>query len=197
MPVSNFTWNKKAAAKRNAASAFDRDGQEDEGQYVAAHRQPAPGPVLRLEDPEGRFKRLKAEGIALVGSEKFWQAIHLWNQALEIHCDDAAILDMKCQSLIALHEWDPAIEVGLQGVKAKPNWHAALQTLGRAHAGRGNVSEARNCFQKAVHLQPDDRELFEEDLLWSQGLYLHRKAEEEAEKLQITVEASESVVHSK
>lgn len=89
---------------------------------------------------------------------------------------------MKCQSLIALHEWDPAIEVGIEAVRLGTNWHEALQTLGRAHIGRGNVSEARICFKKAFHLRPDDKELLEEDLVWSHGLFLHQKAEREAFK---------------
>ena len=84
------------------------------------------------------------------------------------------------QALIALHEWEPAIEVGRAAVVAGRNWYEALQTLGRAHVGRGDVEEARTCFKKAFHLRPDDRELLEEDLLWCQGLYIHKKAETEA-----------------
>ena len=97
--------------------------------------------------------------------------------------DDARFKSSNFQALIALHEWDPAIEVGKAAVAARQNWHEALQTLGRAHVGRGDVEEARACFQKAFHLRPDDTELLEEDLLWCQGLYIHKKAEKEALQL--------------
>ena len=33
------------------------------------------------------------------------------------------------------------------------------------------------------HLRPDDKELREEDLLWCHGLYIHKKAENEALEL--------------
>ena len=46
--------------------------------------------------------------------------------------------------------------------------------------GRGDVEEARACFKRAFHLRPDDTELLEEDLLWCQGLYIHKRAEKEA-----------------
>ncbi len=101
-------------------------------------------------------------------------------QALEIHPHDAGVLEMKCQSLISLHEWDCAVEVGRKAVTARPTWYEALQTLGRAHVGRGDVEEARCCFKKAFHIRPDDRELLEEDLLWSHSLFLHQQAEREA-----------------
>ena len=99
--MSNFKWKtNRAPVKRSFASAFqDQDGADEDGGEVlseggqAAKREP----LLRLEDPETRFRRLKAEGIALAGEERFWRAIHTWNQALEIHGNDAGVLDMKCQ----------------------------------------------------------------------------------------------------
>ena len=97
--MSNFKWKSNSAAvKRSFAAAFqdqDEDGADEENlsDGPLAKREP----VLHLEDPETRFKRLKAEGIALAGEERFWQAIHTWDHALEIRGDDAGVLDMKCQ----------------------------------------------------------------------------------------------------
>lgn len=100
--MSNFKWKRNSApVKRSFASAFqgqDEDGADEED--LADRRPGGPAkrePLLHLEDPETRFKRLKAEGAALAGEERFWQAIHTWNQALEIHGQDAGVLDMKCQ----------------------------------------------------------------------------------------------------
>ena len=98
--MSNFKWKEnRAPVKRSFATAFqdqDEDGEEELSD--SSHSGPAKRePLLHLEDPETRFKRLKAEGIALAGEERFWQAIHTWNQALEIRGEDAGVLDMKCQ----------------------------------------------------------------------------------------------------
>ena len=99
--MSNFKWKKssRVQVKRSFAAAFEDQGEDGEEELSgslgvsAAKREP----LLHLEDPETRFRRLKAEGIALAGEERFWQAIHTWNQALEIHGEDAGVLDMKCQ----------------------------------------------------------------------------------------------------
>ena len=97
--MSNFKWKRNSAAvKRSFAAAFqdqDEDGANEEN--LRDDSVDKREPLLHLEDPETRFKRLKAEGIALAGEERFWQAIHTWNQALEIRGEDAGVLDMKCQ----------------------------------------------------------------------------------------------------
>ena len=103
--MSNFKWKEnRAPVKRSFATAFqdqDEEGGADEEELSdSSHSGPAKRePLLHLEDPETRFERLKAEGAALAGEERFWQAIHTWNQALEIHGQDAGVLDMKCQVL--------------------------------------------------------------------------------------------------
>ena len=99
--MSNFKWKKssRVQVKRSFAAAFEDQGEDSEQELSGSLAVPAAKrePLLHLEDPETRFRRLKAEGIALAGEERFWQAIHNWNQALEIHAEDAGVLDMKCQ----------------------------------------------------------------------------------------------------
>ncbi|TRY74438.1 hypothetical protein TCAL_01305 [Tigriopus californicus] len=158
-------------------SLFQEDPEE-----VPSVPPPAKRSLLRVEDPPTQGKRLRAEGIFLAEQGRFWQAIHLWNQALDILPQDVRLLEMKAQALIQVHEWEPAIEIGRKVTQIDPLWWEGYQTWGRALVGGGRVPEARWAFSKAAFLNPSDRELRIEDLLWSQELYRHWKAEQEARR---------------
>ena len=45
-----------------------------------------------------------------------------------------------------------------------PNWWPGYQTQGRAFLNLGEVTLAVKAFSKAIHLKPDEKELWEEDL---------------------------------
>ena len=88
-------------------------------------------PKPALESPEARFRRLRKEGELLACGEKFWQAVSLWNQALEDKGDGVTdkerseVLEMKAQALMQVGEkiggWKSLkITKGLGGVTG--NW---------------------------------------------------------------------------
>ena len=83
---------------------------------------------------------------------------------------------MKGQALMSLHEWESAIETLNEALKLSPNWDCALQTLGRAHLGFGQLQLAVKNFSKAVHLSPENSEFWHEDLLWAADLLKREKA---------------------
>lgn len=58
----------------------------------------------------------------------------------------------------------PALEAAEAAVKLRPNWWVGLQTLGRAQLGLGEVGLAVKTFSRAVHICPDQQELWREDL---------------------------------
>ena len=75
--------------------------------------------------------------------------------------------DMKAQSLIQLHEWEPAVHSSLHAVHESARiWAPAFQTLGRAYLGKGLVCQATATFSKAFHLDPSDSEVLS-DLNWA------------------------------
>lgn len=170
-----------SARKRPLANSLFQD--DDDSEDSAAVLIPVKRSFLRLEDPHTRCQRLKAEGITLAEQDRFWQAIHLWNQALEITPQDVKVLEMKAQALIQVHEWDPAIEIGRQIIQIDPLWWVGFQTLGRAFIGCGRVDQARWAFSKATFLNPSDSELRIEDLLWAQKLHKHWLAEKEVRSI--------------
>lgn len=180
--MTSFGWKRKAPDKIEVAQkAFQPQEQPDEKEdpdfdWVAVNKKKRFEP---LEDNKARFERLKQEGISLAEEEKFWQAIKRWDEALAACGSDAPVLEMKAQALINLHEWESAVEAAVSAVKARRNWWAAHQTLGRAHLGLGNLGQARREFQTALHLNPQDEELRKEDLAWVVGLLKHQDRAEE------------------
>jgi len=93
--------------------------------------------------------------------------------------------DMKAQSLMQLHEWEPAIEsAGLAVQDSSKSWSPALQTLGRAYLGNGQVFQAVDYFSKALHLDPSQAEHWE-DLEWANSLRTHLKLMQAARQMRL------------
>ncbi|CAH3014514.1 unnamed protein product [Porites evermanni] len=98
---------------------------------------------------------------------------------------------MKSQVLLELHELFPAIQAAEKAVSLNPHWFVAHQTLGRAQMGFGDTEMGVKSFSRAVHLQPDDLEMWTEDLHWAWKLR-DQKRQQDKEKLD-----SISTQHSK
>lgn len=166
--MTSFGWKRKVPEKKPAAvKAFTPVEQTEEAEdpgfdWVAATKKQRLG---ALEDAAARSARLKQEGVRLAEEGKFWQAIARWEEALSARPEDARLWEMKAQALVQLHEWEGAVVAAERAVSLEKTWWAAHQTLGRAHLGLGRLEEARRCFQRAVHLHPEDEELRKEDLV--------------------------------
>ncbi|XP_066298183.1 tetratricopeptide repeat protein 33-like isoform X1 [Branchiostoma lanceolatum] len=138
-----------------------------------------------LEDGLTKANRLKQEGCLLAESQRYWEAIRRWEDALELTPDDAALHEMKAQAYMEVHEVFPAVQAAEKAVTLDPRWWVAYQTLGRTQVGLGDLKLAISNFSKAIHLNPAcSEELWEDDLKWACSLLeekreLERKAEEE------------------
>ena len=134
--------------------------------------------------PLQKFEFLKEEGIRLAEQDSNWQAIGRWDQALDLvipgkspqDLEHDKLWEMKAQSFITLQEWEPAIQASISALKISPNWWCAHQTLGRAYLGFGRLKEAVLAFSKAIHISPDNEELWIEDLAWAKDLLEREKA---------------------
>jgi len=174
--MTSFGWKKKtllAGKQEKLEPVFHEKEQLEEEEvdpdfdWVAEAKKRK---VIALEDNSIRFKRLKQEGSALAEESRFWEAINRWDEALLVNSQDAKLLEMKAQALIQLHEWTPAIEFAEQAIKAQNTWWVGYQTLGRAHLGLGEVQLALRNFQIAAHLNPDESEIWTEDIAWARHL---------------------------
>jgi len=181
--MTSFGWKRKATKSISTTTKAFEDGEQVQDETTdpdfdwisVAKRQR----IEALEDNKALFERLKREGVTLAQDEKFWQAINRWNVALSLNSKDETVFEMKAQALINLHEWIEAIQAAEEAVKLKANWWVGYQTLGRAQMGIGEVKLALRSFQVAVHLNPAEKELRNDDLDWAVGLLRKKECVEE------------------
>ncbi|XP_069820868.1 tetratricopeptide repeat protein 33 [Dendropsophus ebraccatus] len=140
---------------------------------------------LLLEDNLSKSKQLKEEGALLALNGRHQEAIKKWDEGIHLTPEDAALYEMKAQSLLCLQEIFPAVQAAETAVSRNPKFVEAWQTLGRAQLGLGEIAMAIRSFQIGIHICPSNMELWEEDLSWARKL-LHQKKEADA------AEASES-----
>ena len=180
-----FGWKRKACELKGgpatAEKAFKPEEQSEEVEdpdfdWVALTKKKK---VDALEDGKARFERLKVEGSCLAEEGRFWEALGRWQAALELEPNNARVWEMRAQALVALHEWEGAVEAAEKATAFENTWWVGYQTLGRAHLGLGHLEAARTCFQKALHLNPEEGELWTEDLAWVQALIAHQLKEKE------------------
>jgi len=191
MSAVGFGWKRKTnelrASGAPAEKAFKPEEQSEEVvdpdfDWVALTKKKK---LDALEDGKARFERLKVEGSCLAEEGRFWEALGRWHEALELQPRNARVWEMRAQALVALHEWDGAVEAAGKATTLENTWWVGHQTLGRAHLGLGNLEAALICFQKAVHLNPGEEELWSEDLAWVQALIAHKhKEKEEGEEVE-------------
>ncbi|XP_029639832.1 tetratricopeptide repeat protein 33 [Octopus sinensis] len=168
--MTSFGWKRKIGEKvsRSVSTVFqpdetDEDNFDDEVDWLTL----APKRSLILEDAVIKSARLKEEGTTLCEAERYWEAIKIWSEAIQLTPYDARLHEMKAQALLILHEVFPAVQFAEKATRLQPNWWSAFQTLGRALLGLGEVHLAVRAFSKAVHLNPCVQELWEDDLKWA------------------------------
>ncbi|XP_054706790.1 tetratricopeptide repeat protein 33-like [Uloborus diversus] len=149
--------------------------------------------LLFHSDVKLKIEQLKAEGIKLAEKHKFEEAIIEWDKALSYLPTDDKILEMKAQALLQLNCHFPAIQTAEKAIKFNPCWWVAYQTLGRAQLGIGELEMAKRSFSKAIHLNPTERELWDEDLNWTLNLFKQKETLDVSNESKNEVNADSSI----
>lgn len=89
---------------------------------------------------------------------------------MQLVANDEKVWEMKAQALMDLNELFPAVKAAKMSVSYNSQWWIGWQTLGRSLLNMGEIKASIVSFQKAVHLNPDCRELWDDDLLQSAKL---------------------------
>ncbi|XP_078358554.1 tetratricopeptide repeat protein 33-like [Oculina patagonica] len=197
--ATSFGWKRKLPQNvaRKRAAVFDESNQkpdesEDEPFELDWRVLLVKRGALSIEDKVVKSKRLEDEGVSLAEQQRYWEAITRWNEAISLTPNNEKLYEMKSQTLLELHELFPAIQAAEQAVSLNPRWYVAHQTLGRAQMGYGDVEMGVKSFSRAVLLQPDDLEMWTEDLKWAWKLRdQKRKQDKEDQNCQSAQESRE------
>ncbi|XP_048359825.1 LOW QUALITY PROTEIN: tetratricopeptide repeat protein 33 [Sphaerodactylus townsendi] len=184
--MASFGWKRKIGEKvskvtsqKFEAQAADEEGLgSDEADWLPEAKKKK---GLLLEDCLAKSKQLKEEGAVLAENERYREALHKWDEALQLTPEDAALYEMKSQVLMSLHEMFPAVHAAEMAVQRDPHSWEAWQTLGRAQLGLGEITLAIRSFQIALHIYPVNPELWNEDLSWARQLHKQQKKATETE----------------
>ncbi|XP_066474262.1 tetratricopeptide repeat protein 33 [Tiliqua scincoides] len=179
--MASFGWKRKIGEKVSKvtsqqfeAQAADEQGLIDNDDIHWLHEAKRKKGLL-LEDCLAKSKRLKDEGAVLAENERYREAVHKWDEALQLTPEDATLYEMKSQVLMSLHEMFPAVHAAEMAVQRDPHSWEAWQTLGRAQLGLGEITLAIRSFQVALHICPASSELWNEDLCWARKLHEQQK----------------------
>ncbi|KAM4050859.1 tetratricopeptide repeat protein 33 [Anomaloglossus baeobatrachus] len=183
--MASFGWKRKIGERVSKATSqnFEKEsadeaagGDREDAHWLHSIKRKK---GLLLEDNLSKSKRMKEEGALLALNGRHLEAIKKWDEGIHLTPEDAAMYEMKAQSLLYLQEIFPAVQAAETAVSRDPKFVEAWQTLGRAQLGLGEISMAIRSFQIGIHICPSNMELWEEDLNWARKL-LQQKKEAEA-----------------
>ncbi|XP_077549636.1 tetratricopeptide repeat protein 33-like isoform X1 [Haemaphysalis longicornis] len=187
MKAAAFGWKRKAGDKvaPSLSAAFEERAADENAEppdgvdWLSGYKRRR---SLLLEDCAQKSRRLRQEGTTLAELEscRFWEALKKFDEALQLTPGDIALHEMKAQVLMLLREDFAAVQEAEQVVKLDPTWWVAHQTLGRARLQLGEIHMALRSFCSAVHLNPADKELRTEDLMYTLQLLQKKRVAEAA-----------------
>ncbi|XP_013816527.1 tetratricopeptide repeat protein 33 isoform X1 [Apteryx mantelli] len=195
--MASFGWKRKigekvskATSQQFEAEAADDKGLADDDEDNWVHATKRRKEVL-LEDCMKKSKQLKDEGANLAENRRYREAIHKWDEALQLTPEDATLYEMKSQVLMSLHEMFPAVHAAEMAVQRNPRSWDAWQTLGRAQLGLGEIALAIRSFQVSLHIFPMNPEVWKEDLSWARKLHEQQEKATKTEAMQALEKAKE------
>ena len=96
--MTSFSWKRKSKLETSSATVFSEEaGDEEELDEMDWLRPTKRLCLSSLEDGKVKSKRLLSEGAALAESERYWEAIKYWDEAIQFTPGVAAIHEMKSQ----------------------------------------------------------------------------------------------------
>lgn len=164
-----FKWTKKRKVAKCAAQ-FSNDVDEKNEVTIEDWRSLLPHKRIMLEDSINKSNRLINEGISLAEKERYWEANSKFKEAAVLTPKVAKIYEMQAQVLLELGEVFPAVRAAETAVMIEPLWAEAHQTVGRSQLSIGEIEMALKSFSRAYHLDPSNKEIYEEDICYTKEL---------------------------
>ena len=161
-----ISWKRKTPSKlSNQLKAFDDSEQlSDDDSFPPCEPKRPKSTSQKPEESNSRQERAKTiadQAISLAENEQFEKALPIFEQSLLLY-PDVKIFEMHAQVLNELGQHFAAIEACEKAYKLDPTWYVLLQTLARSQLNFGEVKLALKSVERAVHLKPDEKDLWKE-----------------------------------
>ncbi|KAK9828338.1 hypothetical protein WJX74_009774 [Apatococcus lobatus] len=176
-----------AAAINNAVESDDDDNREDEDEAAAMRRAVAEDPTLAADHPElhdtlkkGRAVEAKELGNRAFAAKNFEEALQHFNTCIQLDPGNEVYFSNRAAALTSLRRFPAAVADSKKVIQLRPKWVKGYSRLAAAHFGNEDFSEAREAYEKALELEPDDQQL--QDMRHKADVQERRQAEERRHK---------------
>lgn len=104
----------------------------------------------------GKCQAMQAfrDGVALIGSEAYDDAIDRFHAALDIDPDFAEAYNQRAIARFFLGQWDNALTDCRQAARRMPVHFGAIAGMGHCYAHMCQLHDALRCYRKAVAINP-------------------------------------------
>ncbi|NWS24633.1 TTC12 protein, partial [Polioptila caerulea] len=158
------------------AEAVDADG------FLAALEKDAKERAQRRRRNEQLANALKEQGNEAFRAGDFGLAIQRYSEGLEKLRDKQELYTNRAQAYLKLHEYEKAISDCEWALKCNKNNLKAYFLMGKAHLALQHFSEARQCYEKMLQIDPQKENLFKDCVKEAELEEKRVRAEERAER---------------
>eukprot|EP00197_Chlamydomonas_leiostraca_P003280 CAMPEP_0202873790 /NCGR_PEP_ID=MMETSP1391-20130828/24020_1 /ASSEMBLY_ACC=CAM_ASM_000867 /TAXON_ID=1034604 /ORGANISM="Chlamydomonas leiostraca, Strain SAG 11-49" /LENGTH=194 /DNA_ID=CAMNT_0049555077 /DNA_START=1 /DNA_END=582 /DNA_ORIENTATION=- len=103
-----------------------------------------------------RAKEEKDKGNKAFSDKKYEQAISHFTTCIELDPECEVYWSNRSAAYAALEKWEPALSDARKAVGLKPSWPKAYSRLAVAFFGLKLYSDAKEAYERALKLEPDD-----------------------------------------
>ncbi|KAL0927054.1 hypothetical protein M5K25_001208 [Dendrobium thyrsiflorum] len=111
-------------------------------------------------DPHSKqlAESFESQGIQLAERGRYSEALAKWETAITLMPDKAKLHEQKAQVLLEIGDTWNALKAATRATELEPAWSEAWITLGRAQLNFGEPGMAIESFDKALVIQPHNKE---------------------------------------
>ncbi|XP_042898412.1 tetratricopeptide repeat protein 33 [Parasteatoda tepidariorum] len=193
--MTTFSWKRKIGENISKETSLNFSAESEvevsfDDKWIKSHKRRK---VDQEANRKAKAETHKNQGIELAQQNKLQEAVSEFDKALSLLPKNEKLHEMKAQALLQQSHPFPAVQSAERAVKLNPCWWVAYQTLGRSQLGIGDLKMAKISFSKAIHINPTEQELWEEDLKWTLEL-IEKESKLNIEKEEEVTEDSSNLI---
>lgn len=164
--VASMSGPEGATLVQEVDSDKEDDHEHDDG--GALQQAVADNPELAQQEPallklanKGRAADIKVKGNTAFTAGKFDEAVAHFTSCIQLDSENEVFYSNRAAAYISLKKFTKAIQDARRTIAIKPKWAKGYARLGAAHFALQDFSEAKEAYQRASELEPDDAHLLD------------------------------------